>query len=69
MQMSAAEGHVAVSFIAYAVVYVVMFAAGVALMVGVARRGPAEADTEPDFIESGRPQAPVEALPRAGERP
>ena len=60
---------VAVSFIAYAVVYVVMFAAGVALMVRIARRGPAEPDTEPDFIESGRPQAPVEALPRAGGQP
>jgi len=57
---------VVVSFVAYAVVYVVMFAAGVALMVRIARRGPAEPETEPDFIESGRPRTPVEALPRAG---
>ncbi len=57
---------VAVSFVAYAIVYIVMFAAGVALMVRIARRGPAEPETEPDIIESGRPQAPVEALPRSG---
>ncbi len=59
---------VVVSLAAYSVVYIVMFAAGVALMVRVARRGPAEPETEPDVIESGRPQGPVEALPRAGGR-
>ena len=57
---------VAVSLAAYSVVYIVMFAAGIALMVRIAQRGPAEPETEPDVIESGRPQRPVEALPRTG---
>jgi cytochrome d ubiquinol oxidase subunit I len=57
---------VAVSFAGYAIVYVVMFTAGVALIVRIARRGPAEPDTEPDVIEGGRPLAPVEAMPRTG---
>ncbi len=58
---------VAVSFVAYTVVYIVMFAAGIALMVRIVRRGPAAPDEpdESDVIESGRPQGPVEALPRA----
>ena len=60
---------VALSFAAYSIVYIVMFAAGIVLMLRVARRGPKEPDTEPDFIESGRPQNPVEALPRAGGQP
>ncbi len=55
---------VAISLAAYSVVYVMMFSAGVALMVRIVRRGPAEAE-EPDVIESGRPMRPVEALPRA----
>ena len=53
---------VAISFVAYAIVYLVMFAAGIALMVRILRRGPA-APEEPDVIESGRPRLPVEALP------
>ncbi len=55
---------VAISFAAYSVVYLVMFSAGVALMVRIVNRGPVEPD-EPDIIESGRPQRPVEALPHA----
>src|SRR5271166_1746291 len=55
---------VAISLAAYSVVYVMMFSAGVALMVRIVKRGPAEAE-EPDVIESGRPLRPVEALPRA----
>lgn len=53
---------VAISLAAYSVVYIVMFTAGIALMLRIAKRGPAGAD-EPDVIESGRPQRPVEALP------
>jgi len=56
---------VTVSLVAYTVVYIVMFAAGVTMMVRIFARGPIAAEA-PDFIESGRPQAPVEALPRAG---
>jgi cytochrome d ubiquinol oxidase subunit I len=56
---------VTVSLIAYTVVYLVMFGAGFTMIVRIFRRGPA-AD-EPDLIEGGRPQAPVEALPRGRE--
>jgi cytochrome d ubiquinol oxidase subunit I len=56
---------VAVSLLGYTVVYLVMFAAGVAMMVRIFGRGPTAAET-PDFIEGGRPIAPVNALPRAG---
>ena len=55
---------VLVSFAGYSVVYIVMFAAGIALMIRIVQRGPAAPD-EPDVIESGRPQLPVEALPHA----
>ena len=55
---------VAISLAAYSVVYLIMFSAGIALMVRIVKRGPAEAE-EPDVIESGRPLRPVEALPRA----
>ena len=55
---------VAISLAAYSVIYIVMFAAGIALMVRIVQRGPAAPD-EPEIIESGRPQLPVEALPRA----
>ena len=59
---------VAISFVAYSVVYVLMFAAGVALMLRIVRRGPAGPEARPDVIESGRPLAPVEAMPRTGGR-
>ena len=57
MSPSLTGADVVVSFAAYSVVYIVMFAAGVALMVRIVQRGPAEPETEPDVIESGRPQA------------
>ncbi len=43
-----------------------MFAAGIAMMLRIARRGPGEPETEPDIIESGRPLGPVQAIPRTG---
>jgi cytochrome bd ubiquinol oxidase subunit I len=55
---------VLVSVAGYSVVYIVMFTAGIALMIRIVQRGPAAPD-EPDVIESGRPQLPVEALPHA----
>jgi cytochrome d ubiquinol oxidase subunit I len=55
---------VTVSLLAYTIVYIVMFAAGIAMIVRIFVRGPA--DLEPDFIESGRPRSPVEAMPPAG---
>ena len=56
---------VTVSLIAYTVVYLVMFSAGIALIVRIFARGPV-APEEPDVVESGRPKSPVQALPRAG---
>ena len=53
------------SLIAYTVVYLVMFSAGIALIVRIFARGPV-APEEPDVVESGRPKSPVQALPRAG---
>jgi cytochrome d ubiquinol oxidase subunit I len=62
---------VAVSLAGYCVVYLVMFSAGLALMIRIIRLGPAEESTELEPIESGRPAAPVQALPstEAGQRP
>jgi cytochrome d ubiquinol oxidase subunit I len=57
---------VLVSLVAYAIVYIVMFAAGIALIVRIASRGPAGAVLEPDEIESGRPRRPAQALPTTG---
>src|SRR5580700_5986939 len=54
---------VAVSLAGYCVVYLVMFPAGLALMIRIIRLGPAEGSTEPEPIESGRPAQPVQALP------
>src|SRR5271165_2808534 len=54
---------VAISLLGYSVVYIVMFSAGGALIAKIVGRGPAGADVEPEPIESGRPQAPVAALP------
>jgi cytochrome bd ubiquinol oxidase subunit I len=55
---------VALSLALYSLVYVVVFSAGIALMVRIVRGGPAEAEAAPeDEIESGRPRRPVRALP------
>jgi len=61
----------AVSLAGFCVVYLVMFSAGLALMIRIIRLGPAEQATEPELIESGRPAAPVQALPstEAGQHP
>ena len=56
---------VTLSLLAYAVVYVVMFAAGVAMMVRIFTRGPTAVDM-PDYIEAGRPRSPVRAMPPGG---
>ena len=61
---------VALSLLGYCLVYLVMFSAGLALMVRLVRLGPTEAAGEPDPIEGGRPARPVQALPatEAGRR-
>jgi cytochrome d ubiquinol oxidase subunit I len=62
---------VSISLLGYCLVYLVMFSAGLALMVRLVRLGPTEAAGEPEAIESGRPARPVQALPAtdAGRRP
>ena len=56
---------VSISLVAYTIVYLVMFTAGIALMARTFAKGPTAAEM-PDFIASGRSQAPIEALPRSG---
>ncbi len=60
---SLAGRDVVVSLIGYAVVYLVMFPSGIALMARIVRSGPSEAAVESEPIESGRPARSVEALP------
>jgi cytochrome d ubiquinol oxidase subunit I len=62
---SLAGRDVAISLIGYAIVYLVMFPSGVALMARIVRAGPGEAAATFGPIESGRPAGPVEALPAA----
>jgi cytochrome bd ubiquinol oxidase subunit I len=57
---------VLLSLIGYGVVYLIMFPAGLVLMARIVKTGPVEPALEPGPIESGRPQAPVRALPSAG---
>jgi cytochrome d ubiquinol oxidase subunit I len=54
---------VLLSLIGYAVVYLVIFPAGLAMMARVLRGGPTPAAPAPTPIESGRPIEPVRALP------
>jgi cytochrome bd ubiquinol oxidase subunit I len=66
---SLAAGDVAVSLALYVVVYLVMFPTGIAVMLRLVRRGPAEAEAETDSetIEAGRPRQPFdEAATSAG---
>jgi cytochrome bd ubiquinol oxidase subunit I len=58
---------VVVSLVGYGVVYLIMFPFGVAVMARIVRNGPLEF-IEPDPVEAGRPQRPVEALPSAEGR-
>ncbi|MDE2447780.1 MAG: cytochrome ubiquinol oxidase subunit I [Gammaproteobacteria bacterium] len=54
------------SLFGYAVVYLVMYPVGVRYMLRLVQRGPLEPATQPQVIESGRPEHPVEALPHDG---
>lgn len=53
---------VLISLLGYAVVYLIMFPVGLALMARIVKAGPVEPPA-PAPIESGRPQRPVQALP------
>jgi cytochrome d ubiquinol oxidase subunit I len=54
---------VVLSLAGYAIVYLIMFPVGIALMARIVRNGPAEPAPEEEPVESGRPQYPVQALP------
>jgi cytochrome d ubiquinol oxidase subunit I len=58
---------VLISLAGYAVVYLVMFPAGIAVMARLVKVGPAA--VEPDLIEAGRPQRPVGAMPAVDGQP
>ena len=55
--------NVALSFLGYAVVYLIIYPAGLLLMIKIVRKGPAVAAEHDDLIEAGRPVAPVLAAP------
>jgi cytochrome d ubiquinol oxidase subunit I len=57
-------GDVLLSFLGYMVVYLIMFPAGLMLLLRIVRKG-MPAATEESLIESGRPKAPVVAPPEA----
>src|ERR1700751_1726597 len=62
---------VALSLAGYSLVYILVFATGLAWMLRIVRAGPAAGDAvSEDEIESGRPRQPVRALPvgQAGSR-
>lgn len=53
---------VAVSFAGYAIVYLIMYPVGIRHIFRIVQRGPAAPATEPEPIESGRPEPPIHAL-------
>jgi cytochrome d ubiquinol oxidase subunit I len=59
---------VILSLAGYAVVYLIMFPAGLILMARIVRNGPAESALEEEQVASGRPLHPVEALPYSERR-
>jgi cytochrome d ubiquinol oxidase subunit I len=54
---------VMLSLVGYGVVYLIMFPFGIAVMARIVGNGPVEPPIEPNPVEAGRPQRPVEALP------
>jgi cytochrome bd ubiquinol oxidase subunit I len=59
---------VAISLVGYSVVYLIMFSAGIALMLRLIQRGPVERADDLEPIESGRPSNPTQALPHPRPR-
>jgi cytochrome d ubiquinol oxidase subunit I len=58
---SLTAANVAWSLVGYVVVYLIVYPAGVLLMLRLVRKGPAPAAEEHPQIEGGRPEAPVQA--------
>jgi cytochrome d ubiquinol oxidase subunit I len=62
--------HVAVSLLSYVAVYLLIYPAGLLLMLRIIRNGPSQIDEEGAEIEAGRPAAPFfgeAAIPASGE--
>ena len=62
--------HVAVSLMSYVAVYLLIYPAGLLLMLRIIRNGPSQIDEEGAEIEAGRPAAPFlgeAAIPASGE--
>jgi cytochrome d ubiquinol oxidase subunit I len=57
---------VVVSLALYFVVYLIMFATGIAFMAGLVRRGPQDSPLDPEVVESGRSNRPFRDAARAG---
>ncbi len=56
---------VLLSLIGYSIVYVLMFAAGITLILRIVRKGPVEAERGDEEIEAGRPRQPATAMPHS----
>jgi cytochrome d ubiquinol oxidase subunit I len=61
-------GDVVLSLLGYAAVYLVMYPAGLLLMMRLVRAGPAAADRAVAPVGGGRPASPVRARPGSGAR-
>ena len=60
---------VLLSLLLYVAVYLIMYPVGLALMLRIVRAGPAPQILEESIpVVSGRPQAPIQALPSIGDR-
>ena len=58
---------VLLSLLGYAIVYLVMYPAGVLMLWRLVRKGPSDASASDEPIGSGRPRNPVSALPNASK--
>jgi len=62
--------HVALSLLSYVAVYLLIYPAGLLLMLRIIRNGPSQIEEEGAEIEAGRPAAPFlgeAAIPASGE--
>ncbi len=57
---------VALSLAGYTVVYLVMYPFGIRHMYRIVARGPSEQTAEPELIEGGRSERPIQAIPAFG---
>ena len=60
---------VMISLAGYIAAYLIMFPAGLLIMVRLVRRGPVDSVTDDSPVESGRPDLPLRSLPISAGRP